>query len=78
MHPETVSTGEESDGDGWMSASLDHSIWSHRPVRADRWMLHDFTSETVGGGRGLAIVQLRAPDGLLAATVTQEVFMHNR
>ena len=75
LHPDTVSTGSDSDWDGWMSASLDHGIWFHLPARADRWMLHDFTSETVGGGRGLAIGKLRTPDGLLAATVTQEVLL---
>ena len=78
LHPDTISTGEESDWDGWMSASLDHSIWFHQPARADRWMLHDFTSETVGGGRGLAIGKLRTSHGLLAATVTQEVLLRQR
>ena len=34
------------------SASLDHAIWFHRPLRADAWHLYDFTCQTYVGGRG--------------------------
>jgi acyl-CoA thioesterase-2 len=36
-------------------ASLDHTIWFHRPLRADEWHLHDTTCHGYTGGRGLAI-----------------------
>ena len=29
------------------TASLDHTIWFHRPIRADEWHLHDFTCHTL-------------------------------
>jgi acyl-CoA thioesterase-2 len=57
------------------AASLDHTMWFHRPVRADDWHLHDFTCHSFAGGRGLAIGQVFAADGLHVATVAQEVLM---
>ncbi len=78
LHPDTADTDLEGSWEGFMSASLDHAIWFHTPARADRWMLHDFGSDTVGGGRGLAIGRLRTEDGTLAATVTQEVLLRRR
>ncbi|KAG6510587.1 hypothetical protein ZIOFF_028612 [Zingiber officinale] len=34
------------------SLSLDHSIWFHRPVRADDWLLFVIESPSASGGRG--------------------------
>ena len=59
-------------------ASLDHTIWFHRPVRADQWHLHDFTCHTFVGGRGLSIGHVFATDGTHVATVAQEVLMRGR
>ena len=59
-------------------ASLDHSIWFHRPVKADEWHLHDFTCHSYGGGRGLAIGHVFSPDGVHVATVAQEVLLRDR
>jgi acyl-CoA thioesterase-2 len=56
-------------------ASLDHTIWFHRPVRADQWHLHDFTCHNYVGGRGLAIGHVFAADGVHVATVAQEVLL---
>jgi acyl-CoA thioesterase II len=61
--------------DGMFAASLDHTIWFHRPLRADQWHLHDFTCHTYVGGRGLAIGHVFAADGVHVATVAQEVLM---
>jgi acyl-CoA thioesterase-2 len=57
------------------SASLDHTVWFHRPLRADRWHLHDFACLTYVGTRGLAIGHVFAEDGLHVATVAQEVLL---
>ncbi|MDP9463717.1 MAG: thioesterase family protein [Actinomycetota bacterium] len=57
------------------AASLDHSMWFHRPVRADQWHLHDFACHNYVGGRGLAIGHVFAADGVHVATVAQEVLM---
>ena len=59
-------------------ASLDHSIWFHRPVKADQWHLHDFTCHSYGGGRGLAIGHVFGADGVHVATVAQEVLVRGQ
>lgn len=55
--------------------SLDHTIWFHRPMRADEWHLHDFTCHRVGGARGLAIGHVFDGEGVHLATVAQEVLL---
>ena len=54
------------------SASLDHTIWFHRPFRADEWLLYDQVSPSASGGRGLAFGRLFSEDGTLVASVAQE------
>lgn len=53
-------------------ASLDHTIWFHRPFRADEWWLYDQWSPSAGGGRGLSLGRVFTEDGTLVATVAQE------
>ena len=54
------------------AASLDHSIWFHRPFRADAWMLYDQVSPSASGARGLAFGRVFTEDGRLVASVAQE------
>ena len=37
------------------TASLDHALWFHRPVRSDRWLLIDVRCQSLTGVRGLTI-----------------------
>lgn len=53
-------------------ASLDHSMWFHRPFRADEWMLYDQHSPSASGGRGFALGRVYSRDGVLIASVAQE------
>ncbi len=53
-------------------ASLDHSMWFHRPFRADEWMLYDQHSPSASGGRGFALGRVYSRDGALIASVAQE------
>jgi len=64
--------------DGRFAASLDHTMWFHRPVRADGWHLHDFSCHSFVGGRGLTIGHLFDADGAHIATVAQEVLMRGQ
>jgi acyl-CoA thioesterase-2 len=57
---------------GMQAASLDHTIWFHRPFRCDEWLLYDQWSPSASGGRGLALGRVFAEDGRLVATVAQE------
>ncbi|HJR39016.1 MAG TPA: acyl-CoA thioesterase II, partial [Nocardioidaceae bacterium] len=54
------------------SASLDHTIWFHRPFRADQWLLYDQASPSASGGRGLAFGRVFTEEGTLVASVAQE------
>jgi len=53
-------------------ASLDHTVWFHRPFRPDEWWLYDEESPSAQGGRGLSIGRVFTADGVLAATTAQE------
>ena len=59
-------------------ASLDHTIWFHRPFRADEWWLYDQFSPSASGGRGLALARVFTQDGRLVATVAQEGLIRPR
>ena len=59
------------------SASLDHTIWFHRPLRADEWHLHDVTCHAFVGGRGLTIGHVFAADGTHVATFAQELVLRD-
>ena len=53
-------------------ASLDHSMWFHRDVRADEWLLYAQQSPSAVSGRGLSIGEIFSEDGTLVATTAQE------
>jgi acyl-CoA thioesterase-2 len=53
-------------------ASLDHSMWFHRDVRADEWLLYAQQSPSAVSGRGLSIGEIYGQDGTLVATTAQE------
>ncbi len=53
-------------------ASLDHSMWFHRPFRADEWMLYTTDSPSSSGGRGMNRGTLYSRDGQLIASTAQE------
>lgn len=60
------------------AASLDHTIWFHRPFRADEWLLYDQASPSASGSRGLALGRLFTQEGRLVATVAQEGLIRRR
>jgi acyl-CoA thioesterase-2 len=60
------------------AASLDHTIWFHRPFRADEWWFYDQVSPSAQGGRGLAMARIFTGDGRLVASVAQEGLIRPR
>lgn len=60
-----------------LTASLDHTVWFHRPIEVDQWHLHDFSCLHLVGGRGLALGQVFTADGTHAATIAQEVLVRD-
>jgi len=53
-------------------ASLDHTLWMHRPFRADEWLLYVSDSPSAHGACGFVRGQVFARDGQLIASVAQE------
>jgi acyl-CoA thioesterase-2 len=69
---------DQMDGFPFFSASLDHAIWFHHPMRADEWHVHDFTCHGIMSSRGLAVGHLFTSTGRHVATVSQEVLLRPR
>ena len=55
--------------------SLDHAAWFHRPARADEWLLQDVQSLVNAGGRGTLRGVIRDRDGLIVASMAQEMLL---
>lgn len=60
---------------GLKVASLDHAMWWHRPAQVDEWLLYVQESPNARGGRGLAKGRIYTREGVLAATVAQEIMI---
>jgi acyl-CoA thioesterase-2 len=60
---------------GMSVASLDHAMWWHRPARVDDWLLYVQAAPNARGGRGLSTGRIYTRDGMLVATVAQEVMV---
>jgi acyl-CoA thioesterase-2 len=59
-------------------ASLDHSVWLHRPFRADEWLLYAMDSPLSAGARGFARGSIFTRAGELVASVAQEGLLRMR
>lgn len=57
---------------GKFQSTLDHTVWFHRPARADEWVLMDLQARSVGQGRGLYTGELWTEAGVLIASLAQE------
>ena len=63
------------EGDITGMISLDHAAWFHRPARADDWLLQDVQSLVNAGGRGTLRGVIRNPQGLIVASMAQEMLL---
>ena len=64
-------------GVSWMqgklqSASLDHAMWFHAPVRTNDWLLYAQDSPSASGARGFNRGTIFTKEGRLVASVAQE------
>ncbi|MEE4360495.1 MAG: acyl-CoA thioesterase II [Pseudomonadales bacterium] len=59
-------------------ASLDHSLWFHRPLRVDEWLLFAKESPTAGGARGFVRGSFFTEAGELVASAMQECLIRPR
>ena len=53
-------------------ASLDHSMWFHRPMNVNDWHLYTQDAPNTSGSRGLTRGSIYTADGTLVASVAQE------
>lgn len=58
-----------------MTASLDHAVWFHKPMRADEWLLYYQDSPSAFGARGLARGTVYTRSGELVASTSQEALI---
>ena len=54
------------------AASLDHSLWFHRPFRVDEWLLYVMDSPIASGARAFTRGSIYSRDGTLVASAAQE------
>lgn len=78
-----LGTGNRPHGLTWfdpklMSASLDHAIWFHAPVKFSNWHLYVMDSPFAGGGRSFNRGSIYNRDGKLVASVAQEGLMRQK
>ena len=64
--------------DDLMTASLDHAIWFHRPLRADDWLCFELDGHGVADARGLSIARVFDQSGVHVASVAQEGLARRR
>ena len=60
---------------GWdriFAVTTNHSVWFHRPVRFDEWVLYSTSSPVAADSRGLGTGHFFDRSGQLLATVVQE------
>ncbi len=57
---------------GLQLASLDHSLWMHRPLRVDEWLLYSTDCPVTSGARGFVRGTIHSRAGELVASVAQE------
>lgn len=63
---------------GMQVATIDHSMWFHRPFRIDNWLLYAVESSSASGARGFVRGQIYTRDGVLVATTVQEGVIRQR
>lgn len=59
-------------------ATVDHSMWFHRPFRFDDWLLYCMDSPSASNGRGLVRGQIYTRQGELVASTMQEGVIRQR
>lgn len=63
---------------GMQVATIDHSMWFHRPFRLDDWLLYAVESTSASGARGFVRGQFYTRDGVLVASTVQEGVIRRR
>ncbi len=73
LHPDLV--GDRTDFGQFSGASLDHSMWFHRPGDVADWQWFELYAHGLAGARGVATGDVFALDGTHTATLSQQVLL---
>ncbi|ACH67056.1 acyl-CoA thioesterase II [Aliivibrio fischeri] len=71
LHPHEVSLLTPN----FQVATIDHSMWFHRPFKMDEWLLYSIESTNASGSRGLVRGEIFNQKGQLVASAMQEGVM---
>ncbi len=71
LHPHEVSLFTPK----FQVATIDHSMWFHRPFKMDEWLLYAIESPTASNSRGLVRGEIYNQAGDLVASAVQEGVM---
>ncbi len=63
---------------GMQVATIDHSMWFHRPFDLNQWLLYSVESTSASGARGFVRGEFYTQDGTLVASTVQEGVMRVR
>lgn len=63
---------------GMQVATIDHSMWFHRPFDLNQWLLYSVESTSASGARGFVRGEFYTQDGTLVASTVQEGVMRIR
>ena len=73
FEPILAQHGYRGDDRAVQYGTTQHSMWFHQAARADEWLLIQSSSPVFSRGRGLVWGDIRTTDGVVVATVVQEV-----
>jgi acyl-CoA thioesterase-2 len=73
LFPHELTWYELVNGIKVFGASLDYSVWFHRPFRFDDFLLHEQEAQAVANSRGLTTGRFSTRDGELVASATELV-----
>ncbi|WP_226568762.1 acyl-CoA thioesterase II [Mangrovibacter yixingensis] len=63
---------------GMQVATIDHSMWFHRPFSLNEWLLYSVESTSASSARGFVRGEFYTQDGVLVASTVQEGVMRQR
>lgn len=63
---------------GMQVATIDHSMWFHRPFNLNEWLLYSVESTSASSARGFVRGEFYTQDGILVASTVQEGVMRRR
>lgn len=66
------------DEPGLVIATMNHSLWFHRPLDINQWLLMHSVSPSTNSGRAFSTADTFSRDGTLVATIAQEGILRRR